>query len=91
MKRILLTGGRGILFYAEYQLEEIGLKHRISELMRRDDDNYSSALRDLRLDLARIGSCGVGVIATFAAIRSCVNDYGFKVMKYCMRAKVAMR
>jgi dTDP-4-dehydrorhamnose reductase len=57
-------------------LTEMGLSHRIDELVEKDDAKYATAARDVRLDTAKIRNEGFEFSETPDALRRCIREYG---------------
>lgn len=60
-------------------LEEMGLGHRISELVFKDTKKYASHPRDVRLNISLIKSHGITFSNTEDAIICCIDEYNLKV------------
>ncbi len=59
--------------------KELGLEHRIDELVIRDDQKYSGHPRDARLDTSLIQSRGIKFSETPDGIRKCIKEYNLKL------------
>ena len=60
-------------------LKEMGLGHRINELVIKDTKKYAIHPRDVRLDTSLIKSHGITFSNTEDAIIRCINEYSLKV------------
>ncbi len=60
-------------------LKEMGLGHRISELVIKDTKKYANHPRDARLDTSLIKSHGITFSKTEDAIIRCIDEYNLKV------------
>lgn len=56
-------------------LKEMGLEHRIDELILKDEVKYADKARDARLDTSLIQSLGVHFSDTSDAVHKCVEEY----------------
>ncbi len=56
-------------------LKEMGLEHRIPELVIRDEEKYADKPRDARLDTSLIRSKGIIFSETSDAVARCVREY----------------
>lgn len=56
-------------------LKELGLSHRINELIEKDEEKYNGHPRDVRLTTAKIRSFGIDFLNTEEGIRKCIKDY----------------
>ena len=60
-------------------LEEMGLGHRVSELILRDEEKYKDNPRDARLDTSLIQSKGIIFSETMDAVSRCIEEYNLKI------------
>lgn len=56
-------------------LRKLGLSHRISELIEKDEEKYRDHPRDVRLSTARIRNLGISFLNTEDGIIQCLKDY----------------
>lgn len=56
-------------------MKEMGLEHRIKELIIKDVEKYSDSPRDARLDTSLIHSKGIHFSETPIAVKKCVQEY----------------
>lgn len=56
-------------------LKELGLNHRIGELIEKDEDKYRDHPRDVRLSTAKIRNLGIHFLNTEEGIKKCITDY----------------
>jgi dTDP-4-dehydrorhamnose reductase len=60
-------------------LKELGLGHRIDELIERDEEKYAGNPRDARLDTSKIRRHGFRFSDTRDAVRKCIQEYSLKL------------
>lgn len=60
-------------------LEEMGLRHRIDELIIKDTEKYPDRPRDARLNTSLIQSMGITFSSTSDAIIRCIKEYSLRV------------
>lgn len=60
-------------------LEEMGLGHRIDELIQKDKEKYRDNPRDARLDTSLIQSHGILFSETADAVSRCILEYNLKI------------
>ncbi len=64
---------------AEIVLEELGLYHRLSDIIEKDEDKFKDLPRDIRISNKRLKSAGIEFLSTEEAIRLCINDFGMRL------------
>jgi len=62
---------------AELVLKEMGLEHRINEVLIKDEDRYKDNPRDLRITNKKFRDNGVNFLTTEEGIRACIEDFKF--------------
>jgi len=60
-------------------LKELGLEHRIPELVEKDEKKYADKPRDARLDTSLIQSKGIKFSETSDAIVRCIREYSLRM------------
>ncbi len=60
-------------------LSEMGLKHRVNELIIKDKEKYRDHPRDARLDTSLIQSKGIFFSDTTEAVSKCIREYHLKI------------
>lgn len=56
-------------------IEEMGFKHRIDELLEKDEEKYTDNPRDVRLNTDKIIKAGLEFTSTEEGIKQCIMDY----------------
>lgn len=56
-------------------LKELGLSHRISELIEKDVEKYKDHPRDVRLSTSKVQNLGIQFLNTEEGIKKCIRDY----------------
>lgn len=65
---------------AEVVLKEMGLKHRIEEILIKDVERSKMLNRDLRISNSKIKSQGICFTDTEEAVSKCIRDFLFEVV-----------
>lgn len=61
-------------------LKEIGLEHRIDELLIKDTESYKTQNRDLRIYNKKLSGYGVSFNESKESISKCLNDFTFRIL-----------
>ena len=61
-------------------LKEMGLEHRISELLIKDVERYETKSRDLRISNSKFKENQISFLTTEEAIRRCIKDFSLKMI-----------
>jgi dTDP-4-dehydrorhamnose reductase len=64
---------------AEVVVEELGLYHRVSDIIEKDQDKFKDLPRDIRISNKRLKSMGIEFLSTEEAIKQCINDFGMRL------------
>ena len=59
----------------EYIFKEMGLSHRISDLLIKDEEKYKDHPRDVRLSAKKARDCGMVFDKTSSALKRCIEEY----------------
>lgn len=60
-------------------LKELGLSHRINDLIERDEEKYKDHPRDVRLITTKVRNLGIDFLNTEEGIRKCIRDYNLSL------------
>lgn len=58
-------------------LKEMGLTHRIEEILIKDEDKFKSHPRDLRISNKRLKNNGIEFLSTEDGIQRCIREYNY--------------
>lgn len=61
-------------------LKEMGIAHRIDELLEKDTEKYADHPRDVRLNTDKIKNLGINLLNTEEGIKKCIEDYSLKLV-----------
>jgi dTDP-4-dehydrorhamnose reductase len=65
---------------AETVFKEMGIGHRITELLVKDSDIYKDNKRDLRINNLKLRNYGITFPDTEEAVVHCINDFSYKIV-----------
>lgn len=60
-------------------LNELGLGHRIDEIILKDEDRFRDKPRDLRISNAKLKNAGIEFMETSEAIAKCIRDFKYNL------------
>jgi dTDP-4-dehydrorhamnose reductase len=60
---------------AEIVVKELGLSHRMPDIIQKDEDKFKELPRDIRISTQKLKLLGIEFLSTEEAIRQCINDF----------------
>jgi dTDP-4-dehydrorhamnose reductase len=63
---------------AELIINEMGLSYRQEEIIIKDTERYTDAIRDIRISNKKLRSYGVEFLTSEEAVKKCINEFGVR-------------